>query len=161
MACFCALKLIVFNLFCSSCVDETKLCMGTPLCENKNDLKLCRNATSWNLANADWKPVVFSSTCPLTPQNNKITSYGQFIKVDQMGDKNQFNCYDRADENPYNMKMFDTNGTWLQLVKKTCSIDDIIMPFSAHFRRCLGKKPAQCVGADCKFDIFIKFNPLI
>ena len=149
------LTLIWFNLFFSSCVDETKLCMGTPLCKNKNDLKLCKNATSWNLANADWKPIVFFSICPMMPQKNEITSFGQQIKVDQMEDAIEFNCLNRADENPFMIKkQLENNETevnsWLQLVNKPCSEDDIIFPFSSYFRRCLGVLPKQCIGADCK-----------
>ena len=146
------LTLIWFNLFFSSCVDETKLCMGFPLCKNKNDLKLCKTATSWNLANADWKPILYYSMCP---QTHAVTSFGQQIKVDQVEDAIEFNCLNRADENPFLNKKEMVNNetevdTWLQLVNKPCSKDDVIFPFSSYFRRCLGVLPKQCVGANCK-----------
>merc|ERR1712142_203740 len=40
----------------STCVRETKVCRGVPLCPNHLDLKWCKNASIWNKP-ADWKPL--------------------------------------------------------------------------------------------------------
>ena len=46
---------LLFTLI-SSCVDETQLCKpGVVLCPNKEDLKYCKNATSWTLDDSKWK----------------------------------------------------------------------------------------------------------
>ena len=46
---------LLFTLI-SSCVEESKLCKGVALCPNKEDLKFCKNATSWTLDDSEWKP---------------------------------------------------------------------------------------------------------
>ena len=39
-----------------TCADESKLCKGVALCPNKEDVKFCKNATSWTLDYSEWKP---------------------------------------------------------------------------------------------------------
>ena len=48
----------LLSTFISSCVDETELCKpGVVLCPNKEDLKYCKNATSWTFDDSEWKPI--------------------------------------------------------------------------------------------------------
>ena len=47
---------LLFTLI-RTCTDETKLCKGVALCPNKEDLKYCKNATSWTLDDSEWKPI--------------------------------------------------------------------------------------------------------
>ena len=71
-----------FELYFSSCIDETQLCKGFPLCQNKIDLKWCRNTSSLSDPNvAEWKPIDTLSICNRTPQVNGTTPHGQWIKV--------------------------------------------------------------------------------
>ena len=131
-------------IFVRSCVDESlPLCMGTPYCASKGDLKWCKNTTLWGQADTKLKPI-----------NNKkafCKSSGQQIAALDMKDGKVYNCLNRGDENPYkpseNRNSNETDNskkkTWLELVNEPCPGDFL-------HRRCLGWRADQCVNADCK-----------
>ena len=119
-----------------------EVCKGDPKCSNMNDLKWCKNTTSWNQP-TNWTSIYDRSICNLTPQTD---SHGQVIPKSQRGDR-VYHCYNRADENPYsNERINDGNGTedeseWLQWINTPCAQDGDL----DYKRRCLGKHPEQCV----------------
>ena len=144
-----------FLLFISSCVEEKKLCNGISQCANKNDLKWCKNGTSWTLPN-NWVMPIDHNTdreYSVCSSGNKLP--GQLILKEKIGDR-QFNCIDRSDENPFKKsKQTDTvesgntveKKTWLQLVHEPCEKD--------NERRCIGQGASQCTSIGCKSNILL------
>ena len=131
----------VSSFFISSCVNELKVCKGIPQCSNKEDLKWCKNDTSWSLPHTDWKPLdgLVRCTHPDQPEYHP----GQWINSDLTGD-GLFQCYNRAtaDEDPFSSnKIKDAQKTWLDLVHTPCD--------SIWWRRCLGRGD-QCVNSSGK-----------
>ena len=139
----------IFQLFFTrSCVDENQICKGIPLCDNKNDLKWCKNATFWHEP-ADWKPMVKRSACSLTSQTDGVVPHSQLVKT-FLVDDGTYHCLNRADEHIFSEKrQNDTNnGTdWLQSVTTPCDLD----VFGDGWRRCLGRNPDQCVWVYSKY----------
>ena len=120
--------------FFSTCVNELKVCKGIPQCSNKEDLKWCKNATSWSLPHTDWKPLegLVRCTHPGQPEYHP----GQWIYPEVKGN-GLYNCYNRADMNPFSVnRKKDDQKTWLELVHTPCKKKD--------GRRCLGAGD-QCV----------------
>ena len=110
-----------------------EVCKGNPQCSNMNDLKWCKNATSWKEP-TNWTAINSYSTCDLTPLLDGMASHSQVIQKDQRYDK-IYQCFNRADESPYSKKennydnvTDDGDGTdWLQLVNTPCPDDPICM----------------------------------
>ena len=134
----------VSSFFISSCVDELKVCKGIPQCSNKEDLKWCKNATSWSLPHKNWKPLDGLERCthPGQPEYHP----GQWIYPEVKGD-GLYQCYNRADEVPFSAnKIKDAKKTWLELVHTPCPNRN---------RKCLGRGD-QCVNPYCKFFLNLK-----
>ena len=137
----------IFHLYFSSCVDESQLCKGTPLCANKQDLKWCKNSTKWSI---DPGPLDDHYKCTSRHSSNETNSNGQWIKDVEREDRRIFHCLNRGDENPFsetkrkNATEEKSKETWMELVNMPC--DD-----GKKYRRCLGNRPDQCVFANSKF----------
>ena len=145
-----------------TCADESKLCKGVALCPNKEDLKICKNATSWSLPDADWKPIYLSDTDNYVSCNHlkdQPNPQGQQIKKITNNDGRVYNCVNRRDEEPFkaNKAVNSTEGgaqkKWLDDVKKPCPTE-FWDSDPNHYRRCLGQSADHCVYAACKFLIF-------
>ena len=139
-----------FSFFISSCVDELKVCKGIPQCSNKEDLKWCKNATSWSLPHTeDWKPLngLVRCTHPGQPDYHPGQWIDSYLKGDGL-----FQCYNRAtaDEDPFSLdKNKNAQKTWLELVNTPC--DNKGDPKSElKWRRCLGRSN-QCVISRGKY----------
>ena len=142
--------LIIFaNFYSSTCVDESRVCQGVPLCPNKSDLKWCKNASSWSQPDAEWKPLHDSFLCSLSHLPNMTKHNGQWIEDEEAGDGRVYNCLNRMDETPFvqrrtkNASKNASKKTWQEWVNEPC---DYISK-----RRCLGTRPDQCVDAISKF----------
>ena len=134
-------------------MEENKLCNGISQCANKNDLKWCKNGTSWTLPN-NWvvpKDYVTDLEYSVCSSDNKFP--GQLIIKDKRDDR-QYNCIDRSDENPFKKsKRTDTvesgntdeKKTWLQLVHEPCE--------KSYERRCIGQGASQCTEISCKSNL--------
>ena len=160
---FFLIKLCSYNiflkLFTSSCVKERNLCNGISHCANKNDLKWCKNGTSWSLPNNWVLPKDIEgdegldySVCS---SDNKLP--GQLIPKDKRGDR-QYNCIDRSDEIPFKKSKgtdtfesgnTDEKKTWLQLVHEPCGTDGA----GRSQRRCIGQGASQCTPISCKSNL--------
>ena len=124
-------------------MDENQICKGIPLCDNKNDLKWCKNASFWNEP-ADWKPMAEHLACTLTRQADGVVPHGQLVKT-FLVDDGTYHCLNRADEHIFSEKrQNNTNNDWLQLVTTPCEGGDAQ-------RRCLGRNPDQCVDLTGKY----------
>ena len=95
---------ILFHFHYSTCVEETTIpCNGTSVCDNKEDLRLCKDETLWKNA------------VPLRESGNVYCNgSGQVIKSQKHND-GVFDCVNRRDEVPFK-KTQSVNG---ELVKKT------------------------------------------
>ena len=140
-----------------TCADESKLCMGVSLCPNGGeDLKFCKNATSWNLPDADFKPIQLSKTkvdvvdkyVSCNHLKDEPSPKGQQIKISTNNDGRFFNCINRRDEDPFKENKAEVevgaNKKWLDYVNKRC-------PKGPEHRRCLGQSADLCVHGRCKF----------
>ena len=92
----------------SACVEETTiphLCNGTSVCDNKEDLRICKNETWWR-------------NSALLPRDGHVycKGSGQQIKKQKHND-GVFDCVNRRDEVPFK-KTQSVNG---ELVKKLCT----------------------------------------
>ena len=66
----------------SSCVDESQMCKGIPLCDDKNDLKWCKNATTWNEnPGANWKAIRNHFVCTLSSQLDGLAPQGNEVYI--------------------------------------------------------------------------------
>ena len=79
------------------------LCNGTSVCDNKEDLRLCKNETEWT-----WLSYV------LGPEYVQCNGSGQWIKSQKEND-GVFDCVNRRDEVPFKKS---EKG---ELVKKLCT----------------------------------------
>ena len=90
----------------SSCVEETAIpCDGTSVCDNKEDLRQCKNESLWT-----------SLSDVLGPEYVQCNGSGQWIKKQNYND-GVFDCINRRDEIPFK-KTQSVNG---ELVKKQCT----------------------------------------
>ena len=147
---------LLFTLI-SSCVEESKLCKGVALCPNKEDLKFCKNATSWSLPDADkWETIRDHVYCHVEGKPDSQSPHGQLIKKSTDNDGRIYNCVNRRDEEPFkaNKAVNSTEGgaqkKWLDDVNKPCpapSWDN----YPNHYRRCLGQRADHCIDIYCKF----------
>ena len=128
-----------------TCVDEMDACKGVPRCRNMNDLRWCKNTTSWNEP-TNWTSIYAHSVCNLTPQPDGMASHGQVIITNQKDD-GEYNCLNRVDESPYsNQETKYDNETkdgvdWLLWANTPCPDDT----YGSPQRRCLGRHPEKCV----------------
>ena len=135
----------------SSCVEETTIpCDGTSVCDNKEDLRQCKNKTLWEKA-----------TPLLDSGNVQCPGSGQWIKSGSMNN-GIFDCLNRQDEveTTFFKKANSGNVTkdWLKEVRKPCpnktsGSDD--NKNGENWRRCLGNQPDRCVYSLCKFLLII------
>ena len=92
---------ILSHFHYSTCVEETAIpCNGTSVCDNKEDLRLCKNETRWKNATA-------------LNENVYCEGSGQQIQSQKEND-GVFDCVNRGDEIPFK-KTQSVNG---ELVKK-------------------------------------------
>ena len=133
------MQILLLSLLIRTCVDETELCKGVPLCDNKEDLKWCKAASMWTVP-GNWTPmkdgyVQAREKCTSLNENNP---QGQWIYAKDMTD-GIFQCINRKDENPFSKQKNVTDGnSWIESVNYPCD-------YSWH-RRCLGDKPNECVS---------------
>ena len=127
-----------------TCVDETQLCKGMPLCENKNDLKWCKD--EWKLPSPhfkyifDYEKIEQHSKCSKSHQFDNFIPNGQDILKEDIGNGLVYNCFNRADEDPFQKigyNQSEGDKSWLGWVRTPC--------YNIMERRCLGQKPSQCV----------------
>ena len=139
----------------SSCVEETTIpCDGTSVCDNKEDLRQCKNESLWrSLSDVIGSEYV---QCP---------GSGQWIKS---GSKNDgiFDCLNRRDEeettfkkaNSDNETSLNATQDWLKEVHKLCPNKTSGGPYynnGKNWRRCLGNQPDICVYSKSKFLLII------
>ena len=124
------------------------------MCSNKEDLKWCKNATTWPVPD-NWKPLndpaieqdglVDIPLLKCSFLQNDTNPQGQWFS--QLTKGRVYNCFNRADENPFSKEKNGADNilnNWLQLVKTQC--DD--RPFwDENERRCLGDRVDSCVDA--------------
>ena len=72
---------------------------------------------------------------------------GQDILPGDIGDGLFYNCFNRADENPFKKMSYNESGdeidkSWSDWMRIPCEDDS---------RRCLGWKPSQCVRTYCRY----------
>ena len=111
---------------------------------NKNDLKWCKDV--WELPSLNFKHIKNTnneqhSKCTKGDQPKDFVPNGQDIREEDKGDGSVYNCFNRADENPYkkigyNQSEDEINKSWSDWVRTPCH-DKV-------YRRCLGQKPSQC-----------------
>ena len=129
-----------------TCVDETQLCKGKPLCDNKNDLKWCKDV--WDLSSPNFTNIYDylrqqqHSKCNKSHQLENFVPNGQDILEEHRGNGLFYNCFNRADEDPYNQSEDEGDKSWSDWVRTPCQIEDV----HTLYRRCLGQKPSQCVS---------------
>ena len=81
---------ILSHFHYSTCVEETAIpCNGTSVCDNKEDLRLCKNETLWT-----------SLSDVLGPEYVQCNGSGQWIKRQKHND-GVFDCVNRRDEVPF------------------------------------------------------------
>ena len=136
-----------------TCVDETQLCMGKPLCGNKNDLRWCKN--EWKLPSLNFTNIQLHSKCTKEHQPENYVPNGQDILKVTENDL-VYNCFNRADVDPFkkitsNQSEDEVNKSWSEWVRTPCQFE--------YGRRCLGQKPNQCVKIEGGYILLI--NPLI
>jgi hypothetical protein len=133
--------------------------MGVSLCPKEEDLKFCKNATSWNLPDADFKPLQLSNTdvdnedkyVSCNHLKDEPNPQGQQIKISTNKDGHVFNCINRRDEDPFKENTAEVEvgakKNWLDYVNEPCSKQ------LYQGRRCLGQRADLCVWARGKFPI--------
>ena len=87
------------------------------------------------------------SKCNKTYQLENSVPNGQDILQGDIGDGLIFNCFNRADENPF--KKMGYNKSWSDWMRIPCQDSNdrqrgLFRPLCD--RRCLGGKPSQCVN---------------
>ena len=129
---------MLLSLLIRTCVDESELCKGVPLCDTKEDLKWCKAASTWTVPD-NWTPMIdknehVQQKCTTL---NDTDPQGQWIDSEKKKD-GIFQCINRKDEKPFSKKKNVTDGySWIELGNSACE----------HlYRRCLGDKPNQCVS---------------
>ena len=84
-------------------MEETTICKGTSFCENKEDLRHCKNETLWT-----------SLSDILGPEYKQCKGSGQWIKKKKQND-GVFDCFNRRDEVLFKKTQSDNS----ELLKKT------------------------------------------
>ena len=122
--------------------------MGKPLCENKNDLKWCKDV--WDLPFLNFTQIVDDwwrkhSKCNKSHQHENSVPNGQDILAEDFGNSFVYNCFNRADEDPFkkvahNQSDDEGDKSWSDWVRTPCQY-----PYKE--RRCIGQKPSQCVNS--------------
>ena len=138
---------MLLSLLIRTCVDESELCKGVPLCDNKEDLKWCKAASIWTVPD-NWTPMMTFKPGEVDekPQIkctflNDTDPRGQWIHPQEYFDGKIFQCINRTDENPFSKQKNATDDNrWLESVNSTCSTEN------RWYRSCLGDKPTECVG---------------
>ena len=116
---------------------------------NKNDLKWCKDV--WHLSSPNFTQIVQRndhnrkhSKCNKSHQPENFVPNGQDILEEDIGNGLFYNCFNRADEDPF--KKIDHNKSedkvdksWSDWMRTPCQNANLE-------RRCLGQKPSQCVG---------------
>ena len=145
---------LLFTLI-RTCADESKLCKGVALCPNKEDLKFCKNATSWSLPDAEKLEAIRDHVyCHVEGKPDSQSPHGQLIKKSTNNDGRVYNCVNRRDEEPFkaNKAVNSTEGgaqkKWLDDVNSPCPIKDT---WRVKYRRCLGQRADHCIDVECKF----------
>ena len=115
------------------------------MCANKNDLKWCKDV--WELPSLNFTNIVDSngkehSKCTKRDEIENFVPNGQDILEKEIGNGLVYNCFNRADEDPfkkvtYNQSEDEGEKSWSDWVTTPCRSYDM--------RRCLGQKPSQCV----------------
>ena len=129
-----------------TCVDETQLCKGKPLCGNGNDLKWCKDV--WKLPSPNFTNIVdkrinkVHSKCTKGHQPENFVPNGQDIFLEDTAN-GVYNCFNRADEDPFKKVAYNqsVDKSWSDLVKTPCQLGQL----GHSYRRCLGRNPSQCV----------------
>ena len=85
------------------------------------------------------------SKCNKTYQLENSVPNGQDILIVDIGDGLFYNCFNRADENPFKKMGYNESGdeidkSWSDWMRIPC-----LNYSSIYNRRCLGGKPSQCV----------------
>ena len=120
------------------------MCKGKPLCDNKNDLKWCKDV--WDLPSPNFTNIFNDNgehfKCNKSHQPDNFVPNGQDIYAEDVGNDLFYNCFNRVDEDPfkkigYNQSEDEGEKSWSDWVRTPCSKYD--------FRRCLGQKPNQCI----------------
>ena len=119
---------------------------------NKNDLKWCKDV--WDLPSPNFKNIFDyagkdygkHSKCTKSHQPENFVPNGQDIFEKDIGNGLVYNCFNRADEDPfkkvaYNQSEDEGEKSWSDWVTTPCQSYDMRTPM----RRCLGQKPSQCV----------------
>ena len=127
-----------------TCVDETQLCKGKRLCMNGNDLKWCKD--EWKFPSLNFKHFQERdgkehSKCTKSFAIDFVPN-GQDILAEDIRDGLFYNCFNRADEDPfkkigYNQSDDGVDKSWSDWARIPCQ--------NKYYRRCLGSKPSQCV----------------
>ena len=122
------------------------MCKGTPLCDNQEDLRQCKNITVWETAT----PLHGNVLCKGSGQQIKSRSYNSGI-VD---------CLNRRDEPIFSkIKSSKVKRDWLFQVNTTCPNKGGPLPLrlrnGKNWRRCLGDQHHICIFSGCKFHIII------
>ena len=84
--------------------------------------------------------------CNKTYQLENSVPNGQDISQGDIGDGLIYNCFNRADENPFKKMGYNESGdevdkSWSDWMRIPCKND-----YFLKSRRCLGGKPSQCVN---------------
>ena len=88
------------------------------------------------------------SKCNKTYQLENSVPNGQDILPGDIGDGLFYNCFNRADENPFKKMGYNESGdgidkSWSDWMRTPCQI--------LTDRRCLGGKPSQCVFSTSRY----------
>ena len=88
------------------------------------------------------------SKCNKTYQLENSLPNGQDILQEDIGDGLIYNCFNRADENPFKKTGYNESGdevdkSWSDWMRIPCQNQGP----QNHNRRCLGGKPSQCVNS--------------
>ena len=124
------------------------MCKGKPLCDNKNDLKWCKDV--WDLPSPNFKYILDYDErqhykCNKSHQHENSVPNGQDILAEDIRNGLSYNCFNRADEDPfkkigYNQSEDEGEKSWSDWVRTPCQYN--------YLRRCLGQKPSQCVAIE-------------
>ena len=117
------------------------MCKGTPLCDNQEDLRQCKNITLWETAT----PLHGNVQCKGSGQQIKNGSYNSGI----------IDCLNRRDEPIFSkIKSSKVKRDWLFQANTTCPNKQkgpLPLRNGKNWRRCLGNRPDVCVYSESKF----------